>query len=142
MCLIQFLMKYLPPKPAKRGWAKLLRRTVDSIRKYGVKVIGSGKILKESSYEFFSTLIFYYDCTKGPEVEMPDAFELFKTKQDKYASTYKLISVIVADGARDDVLKMKVLHRPRENVEEFVKVANEKGLYFLYETINEYNKSY
>ncbi|KAI5148461.1 hypothetical protein ENBRE01_0342 [Enteropsectra breve] len=83
--------------------------------------------------KYFKVMIFYYDSCLGPEINMPSCIDIqSKHNRGDRAFTYELASVIIAEGYVDDVHKMKVLHRPDENVEDYVKVANEKGCYFLY----------
>ncbi|KAI5148466.1 hypothetical protein ENBRE01_0347 [Enteropsectra breve] len=78
-------------------------------------------------------MIFYSDLTESPSVYMPGSVDFKKYADSDKLYTYNLKSVIIADGNKDDVYNMKVLHRPAGNIEEFVKIANQKGYYFFYE---------
>ncbi|KAI5148462.1 hypothetical protein ENBRE01_0343 [Enteropsectra breve] len=82
---------------------------------------------------FHNTLIFYYDAAHEPKMELPGSIDIKKYAKIDQLYTYKLKSVILADGDINDVFEMRVLDRPKENADEFVKVANAKGCYFLYE---------
>ncbi|KAI5153609.1 hypothetical protein ENBRE01_3207 [Enteropsectra breve] len=77
------------------------------------------------------TLIFYSDPMVKPSMNMPESFIHYKYARRSYI----LKAVIIVDGERNDVFDMKVLYRPKKNVDEFVNVANEKGYYFLYNGI-------
>ncbi|KAI5148468.1 hypothetical protein ENBRE01_0349 [Enteropsectra breve] len=83
---------------------------------------------------FCNILVFCSDSSEKPSTYMPRSFEIRKNPTEDKLYTYELKSVIIMDGSRNDIYKMKVLHRPEENIDEFVEVANEKGCYYLYET--------
>ncbi|KAI5148465.1 hypothetical protein ENBRE01_0346 [Enteropsectra breve] len=81
---------------------------------------------------FNRALIFYSDPTDNQRIEMP-LYVTFVPPYLNFVRLFILKAVIVADGDKNDVYKMRVLYRPTENTEEFKEIANQKGCYFLYE---------
>ncbi|KAI5149892.1 hypothetical protein ENBRE01_1184 [Enteropsectra breve] len=106
--------------------------------KYPALELSEGRefISEKTAYLIYCTrtLIFYSDPMVKPSMNMPESFIHYRyyTEDSPVHRFYILKAVIVVDGERNDIFNMKVLHRPEKNVDEFVKVANEKGYYFLY----------
>ncbi|KAI5152047.1 hypothetical protein ENBRE01_2527 [Enteropsectra breve] len=107
--------------------------------KYPVPDILSGcELLSvENTYsdKYRGILVFYSDPNIKPSMYMPESFycyEYFYGRFPLYPRFFTLSAVIIVDGERNDVFNMKVLHRSKEGMDEFVRVANEKGYYFSY----------
>ncbi|KAI5148467.1 hypothetical protein ENBRE01_0348 [Enteropsectra breve] len=83
--------------------------------------------------DFYDVLLFYSDFADKPSPYMTGSFDLKTNFRSESVYTYKLKSVIIRNGGKDDIYKMKVLKRDEENIEEFVEVANQKGTCYLYE---------
>ncbi|KAI5152757.1 hypothetical protein ENBRE01_2982 [Enteropsectra breve] len=85
-------------------------------------------------YRINNVFIFYSDFSDEPSMNMPDKMELGEYKDSTLKYTYRLKSVILREGDKNDIYKMKVMHMPSMfTLRSLLNDANKKGCFFLYE---------